>query len=94
MTQDGEDVNRALMVDGNAAAGMLYDIFSREMTVAPAECAGCGRVGEIGSLLAFMRAPGLVLRCPACEGVMLRIAQIGQRLYLDARGAVYIRLSA
>ena len=86
------DMNRALMLDGNAAAGVLREIFTVEMTTSPAECTGCGREGEIGALLAFMQAPGLVLRCPACEQVMLRIVQTPEATYLDARGVVALRL--
>src|SRR5205823_8614649 len=90
--QDG-DVNRALMLDGNAAGGMLYDLFTAEMTAAPTECASCGRTGEIGTLLAFTQAPGLVLRCPSCENTMVRIVRTGELTYLDARGAVYLRIA-
>ncbi len=90
--QDG-DVNRALMLDGNAAGGMLYDLFTAEMTAAPTECASCGRTGEVGTLLAFTQAPGLVLRCPSCENTMVRIVRTGEFTYLDARGAVYLRIA-
>ncbi len=86
------DMNRALMLDGNAAAGVLREIFAVEMTTSPAECTGCGREGELGALLAFVQAPGLVLRCPGCEQVMLRIVQTPEATYLDARGVVALRL--
>jgi hypothetical protein len=89
----GDDANATMMLDGNAAAGMLYDVFSREVTAAPTECASCGKQAEVGELLAFTQAPGLILRCPACESVMIRIARVAQHLYFDARGAVYLRFS-
>lgn len=92
MSDDGFDMNRNLMIDGNAAAGILDELFSAEMTAAPTECAACGREGEIGSLLAFTQAPGIVLRCPSCESVMLRVVRATQSMYLDARGAVYLRI--
>ena len=85
-------MNRELMLDGNAVAGLLYEIFSVEMTASPTQCANCGREGEIGTLLAFTQAPGAVLRCPACESVMVRIVQTPEATYIDARGAVYLRL--
>jgi Zn finger protein HypA/HybF involved in hydrogenase expression len=93
MSENGGDMNRMLMTDGNAVAGILDDVFSAEMTAAPTECAACGRVGEMGSLLAFMHAPGVVLRCPACESVMVRIVRTAKSIYLDARGAVYLRIN-
>jgi hypothetical protein len=87
------DLNRELMLDANAAAGLLFEIFGVEMTASPTECAHCGSEGEVGALLAFTRGPGLVLRCPSCENVILRIVQTAEAIYLDARGAVYIRLA-
>jgi len=44
-------------------------------------------------LLAFTQAPGLILRCPSCENTMLRIVRAGDVTYLDARGAVYLRIA-
>jgi hypothetical protein len=93
MDAETVDVNHALMLDGNAVAGLLQDIFGLEMTANPAECANCGNVSELGGLLAFTHAPGVVLRCPACEAVMLSIVQTPDALYLEARGASYVRLA-
>jgi hypothetical protein len=87
------DLNRSLMLDGNALAGVLQEIFSLEMTARPTECAHCGYAGEIGTLLAFVCSPGLVLRCPGCENVILRIVQTPRGIYLDARGAAYLLLT-
>jgi hypothetical protein len=89
---DSVDLNRALMLDGNAVAGLLHEVFALEMTVNPAKCAHCGAVGALGTLLAFTQSPGVVLRCPACEQVMLRIVETAEAIYLDARGAAYLRL--
>jgi len=92
MDQAETDMNRELMLDGNAVAGLLEEIFALEMTASPTECANCGNVGEIGTLLAFTQAPGAVLRCSVCENVMLRIVETPEAIFLDARGAVYLRL--
>jgi hypothetical protein len=87
------DMNRELMLDANATAGLLYEIFGAEMTASPTECANCGNEGEIGELLAFVQGPGITLRCTTCENVVLRIVQTPNEIYLDARGAVYLRLA-
>jgi len=87
------DINRELMLDANATAGLLYEIFGIEMTASPTECAHCGNEGEIGALLAFTQGPGIVLRCSTCENIVLRIVQTPEATYLDARGAVYLRLA-
>ena len=92
MDNEQTDVNRALMVDGNAVAGLLREVFALEMTASPTKCAHCGAVGELGTLLAFTQAPGVVLRCPGCEQVIVRIVETAEAIYLDARGAAYLRL--
>ena len=87
------DMNHELMLDANAAAGLLQEIFGTDMTAAPTECANCGAEGEMGTLLAFTQAPGVVLRCPSCEQIIVRITQTPNAFYIDARGAVYLRLA-
>lgn len=93
MQESLSDMNRELMLDANAVAGVFQEIFGTEMTVAPTECAHCGTEGEIGTLLAFIQAPGIVLRCPSCENIVLRITQTPDAFYIDARGAVYLRVA-
>ncbi len=93
MEETINDMNRELMLDANAVAGVFREIFGVEMTAAPTECAHCGNEAEIGTLLAFTHGPGIVLRCSTCEQVMLRITQTPDAIYLDARGALYLRLA-
>ncbi len=87
------DINRELMLDANAIAGLLFEIFGTEMTASHTECATCGNEGEIGELLAFTQGPGIILRCSSCENVVMRIVQTSDEIILDARGAVYLRLA-
>ena len=91
--EETTDINRELMLDANATAGLLREIFGVEMTASPTECANCGNEAEVGTLLAFTQGPGIVLRCSACENVVIRITQTPDAIYLDARGAVYLRLA-
>lgn len=91
--EETTDINRELMLDANATAGLLFEIFGAEMTASPTECVHCGREGEIGTLLAFTQGPGIVLRCSSCENVVIRIVQTPEAIYLDARGAVYLKLA-
>ncbi len=72
--EETTDINRELMLDANATAGLLYEIFGPEMTAANRMCLLRQR-REIGALLAFTHGPGIVLRCSACENVVLRIVQ-------------------
>jgi hypothetical protein len=90
---DVSDESRRL--DGNAAAGVLEEIFTFEVTAARSTCAGCGRTGPLGALLLYGGEIGIVLRCPACEGVQLRVArhsgQEGERYWIDMRGMTTLR---
>jgi hypothetical protein len=89
--QDPMD-ERGLLLDGNAAAGLLSEVFVFEVTTARATCAGCGAVRPVGALDAYTHAPGLVLRCPGCQQVLLRVARAGDRLLLDVRGMRILRV--
>jgi hypothetical protein len=93
MDNDDADMNTALMVDGNAVAGQLEQIFGRDMTMAMARCAGCARDAEMGALMAFIQSPGVVLRCPACQNAIARIVETPTAIYLEARGAAYLRMA-
>ena len=75
-----------LVLDGNAAAGALSEIYGDDMTTVLAECASCGQVDAIGGLLAYVHAPGIVLRCTACATVLIRIVQTPRRTLIDVQG--------
>jgi len=89
---DGMDHAMATMLDGNAAAGVLHEIFGADMTAAPSQCAHCGNVADVGTTHAWMEGPGIVLRCSICHEVVLRIVETPDARYVDARGAAYLRL--
>jgi Family of unknown function (DUF6510) len=93
MKDEMMDITSELMLDGNAAAGMMLEIFGVEMTAAPTECANCGNEAEMGALMAFNQAPGMVLRCPVCEQVVIRMVETPEAVYIDARGAMYLRIA-
>ena len=80
-------------VDGNAAAGILSELFVPDLTVARAKCAGCGVTRTIGVMLVYAHGMGTVMRCPGCDGVVLRIARTPTHMWLDATGATSIVVS-
>jgi hypothetical protein len=73
-------------LDGNAIGGILDEIFGTEMTMAVGVCGTCGTAGPVAELHVYMRAPGIVVRCPTCESVLVKIVQSGRRTWLDMRG--------
>ena len=74
------------VLDGNAAAGALADVFAPDMTVAITVCAACGDERPLGELRAYVQAPGLVLRCASCQAVQIRVVRATGRAWLDFRG--------
>ena len=76
-----------LKLDGNAAAGDLEQIFAFEVTTAVGTCANCGAVGAVGGTDVYAQTPGIVVRCPACRGVLIRLAHDGEsRYWLEMTG--------
>ncbi len=87
-------MNRDLVLDGNAAGGVLAEVFVGEVTAAAARCDGCGGVEPVGALRAYVHAPGVVLRCPHCEAVLVRVVRAGDRCWIDLRGLRWLQLRA
>jgi hypothetical protein len=62
-------------LDGNAIAGVLHEIFGREMTDQLGCCGHCGAVNALGAVHAYVDAPGTIIRCPNCKSVLIVIVQ-------------------
>lgn len=75
----------ALMLDGNAVAGLLQEVFAVEMTTAFATCAGCGATEPIGAVQVY-RGAAIVLRCPHCSNVLATILSTDSEVRLSLRG--------
>jgi Zn finger protein HypA/HybF involved in hydrogenase expression len=73
------------MLDGNAVAGLLQDVFVMETTTAMMTCAGCGAPTPMGATHVF-RGAGFVLRCPQCDNAMVTLVQGDGRLVLGFPG--------
>ena len=83
-----------LRLDGNAAAGLLAEVFRREMTTAEVTCTGCDAVAAVAELMRYGHGMGVILRCARCDTVVMRVARTGRRHWLDLRGARMLRLDA
>jgi phage FluMu protein Com len=78
-------------LDGNAAAGMLRELFAADPTTATGRCAGCGKTGVFAEARVYMDAPGMVARCQDCDSVLLRVVTTPSDTYLDLRGLTFLR---
>ena len=81
-------------LDGNAAGGLLGQIFAFEMTMAEVICAHCDAVGPIGAAVVFATAMGTIIRCAGCGETLIRVAHGPQRLWVDFSGTRLLQLSA
>ncbi len=55
---------------------------------------GCGATDHVGTLPAYVHAPGLVLRCPHCDMVQMRLVHTEGRYWLDLTGMESLEFAA
>jgi hypothetical protein len=77
---------------GNAAAGLLSEIFPFEMTTVRTLCASCGAMEPAGAQPVYVDAPGVVMRCLHCAGVLIKVVHGGGRYWLDMRGVACLQV--
>ena len=75
----------AMALDGNAIAGLLCDLFERELTDAPRLCAACGERHPIGAHRVY-RGAGIVLRCPSCDDIAMLVVTLPDRTIVQLTG--------
>ena len=63
-------------LDGNAIGGLLLEVFGTDLTDAEATCATCGASGPVAETVVYLDAPGTVVRCRNCSGLLMVISQI------------------
>ena len=81
-----------LMLDGNAIAGLLGEVFAVDMTTVMGACGNCGAAEPVGAMHVF-RGAGIVLRCPHCDNVMMKIVDSGARMWMDPGGLSMLEIS-
>ncbi len=73
-------------LDGNAIAGLMFDVFGAEMTTAKGTCATCGASHVMAELVVYLEAPGTVVRCRTCESVVAVFVEVRGTYCVDLRG--------
>jgi hypothetical protein len=71
--------------DANAIAGLLEEVFARDVTTAERVCQSCRSRRDVGAHRLY-RGAGLVLRCPACGDVAACITPRPDAYLLSLRG--------
>jgi hypothetical protein len=83
-----------LRLDGNAAGGLLNEVFPFEMTSAVTTCSGCGTIKPVGELLLYGHGMGVILRCAGCDLALIRITRIRGCYRLDLSGMSCLQIDA
>jgi hypothetical protein len=86
-------MDNELRLDGNAAGGLLNEIFPFEMTTAETTCAGCSTTKLIGELMLYGHRMGAVLRCANCDTALIRTTHIRGSYWLDLSGTRCLRIA-
>jgi Family of unknown function (DUF6510) len=79
-----------LHTDANGVAGLLGEILAAEPTALQRRCQSCGAENALAAHRAYHGA-GVVLRCPACTDVALRICVRDDALVFEWRGTFTAR---
>ena len=75
----------ALMLDGNAIAGLLQEVFAVEITTAIGTCGNCGAADAVGAMHVY-RGAGTVMCCPHCDHALVRIVRDETRVWIGLQG--------
>ena len=81
-----------LRLDGNAAAGLLGELFAFDITRATAVCDGCGMTAAVGTLVLYGQEMGMLLRCPGCDHLMMCVTRPHGEFWADLRGVRALRI--
>jgi hypothetical protein len=87
MIENGSEI----MLDGNAAAGPLQELFVSEITNAQIQCGVCDSMAAIGALHLYAAPMGVVLRCTHCESIVMRSVHTPRGRWLEMAGARFLK---
>ena len=82
-----------LVLDGNALAGALSQVFVADMTTARITCGACSQDRMLATARLY-RGAADVLRCTGCDAVLLRLVTAPGRVYLEMTGVRCLELTS
>ncbi|WP_341999667.1 DUF6510 family protein [Microbacterium sp. LWH7-1.2] len=74
--------NAASVVDGNAAAGMLWDVFGADVTALVGVCGGCGDASALAEAVVELDETAAIVRCRSCTHTLFTVLRDGDRVRL------------
>ncbi len=87
-----EDPAQEHVLDGNAIGRLLANLFGADVTADPGQCAHCHTVHLVGAFRVYAQGPGIVVRCPSCTQVVMRVVETPAGTMVDLRGVAALRL--
>jgi len=81
-------------LDGNAIGGLLHEVFGTEMTAATGRCANCGFIAPVAESVVYLDAPGTVVRCRKCVGVLMVVVRRSGMNCVDLSGLAALGATA
>jgi len=83
-----------LRLDGDAAGGLLNEVFPFEMTAAATTYSGCGAIKPVGELILYGHGMGAILGCAGCDVALIQITRIRRYYRLDLSGISRLQIGA
>ena len=74
--------NAASVVDGNAAAGMLWDVFGADVTALVGVCGGCGDASPVAVAVVELDETAAIVRCRSCTHTLFTVLREGEQVRL------------
>ena len=74
--------NAASVVDGNAAAGMLWDVFGADVTALVGVCGGCGDASPLAEAVVEIDEMAAIVRCRSCTHTLFTVLRDGDGMRL------------
>jgi Family of unknown function (DUF6510) len=75
----------SFVLDGNAIAGQLFEVFGAETTTDVGRCGACGNVALVGELAVYLGL-GTVVRCRRCDNLLMAFVSIRGTTCVDLSG--------
>ena len=77
----------AAPLDGNAAAGAFGTLFDVDVSTVVVTCSGCGGQDVFARQDAYVKGPGVVIRCNGCHDVLARLVRTPDSTWLELSGS-------
>jgi hypothetical protein len=92
MSNNGSD--EPAVLDGNAAGGILAELFAIDITTAVVTCESCGKAEAAASAHLYGGSMGMILRCVHCDTAVMRLTHTPKGYYFDLLGARRVFVAA